>query len=274
MGWLSSIRHIHTLSAIGSEWHTHEDIQLMFSLRGEFEYEFKDAPNVILVSGQFLVIPPKVEHRHVNAIDPTGLRLEMRISGRILRGASFGMFPPRAGKTILGMLTGLSGAAHTCTLELSALITELSAFVGRSESGFSPIELATIRTLATLTLLKCLGACGRASPENAHSIVDKATAWLEEHLCENIGIGDLTQYMGLSRTWLQVLFKRQTGLSPADWIVRHRVQRAMNLLERSDARITDIAESCGFQSPQYFNSVFRRHTGFTPSEWRTRAIVM
>ena len=270
MGWLSSIRHIHTLSAFGSEWHTHEDIQLMFSLKGEFEYEFKDAPTIILAAKQFLVIPPNVEHRHANAIDPTGLRLEMRISPKRFRNPPFGMFAPKTGKELITRLVDLCGASHACTLQLSVLISELNALVSRCENGLSSVELATVRTLSTLVLLKCLDSCGTATPDDERLIIGKATAWLEEHLCENIGIDDLTEHMGYSRTWLQTLFKRQTGLSPADWVVRRRIQRAMKFLNADNVRIADIADACGFQSPQYFNSVFKRHTGFTPSEWRTR----
>ena len=270
MGWLSSIRHIHTLSAFGSKWHTHEDIQLMFSLRGEFEYEFKDAPTVTLAAKQFLVIPPNVEHRHTNAIDPTGLRLEMRISPKRFRNPPFGMFAPKTGKELITCLLNLCGTSHTCTLQLSVLIAELNALVSRCENGLSPVELATVRTLSTLVLLKCLDSYGADSPNDERLIIGKATAWLDEHLCKNFGIDDLSEYIGYSRTWLQTLFKRQTGLSPADWVIRRRIQRAMKLLNGDDVRIADVADACGFQSPQYFNSVFKRHTGFTPSEWRAR----
>ena len=271
MGWLSSIRHIHTLSAFGSKWHTHEDIQLMFSLKGEFEYEFKNAPTVTLAAKQFLVIPPNVEHRHANAIDPTGLRLEMRISPKRLRAPRFGLFSSKTGKDLIDRLTGFRGSAHVCTPRLSVLISELNAIVSRCENGLSSIDLVAVRSLSTLVLLKCLDSREAASPDDEHSVIDNATAWLEEHLCENIGIDDLTKHIGFSRTWLQTLFKRQTGLSPADWIIRRRIQKAMRLLNGGGDRIIDIARSCGFQSPQYFNAVFKRHTGFTPSGWRSHS---
>ena len=73
---------------------------------------------------------------------------------------------------------------------------------------------------------------------------------------------------GLSLSRLKARFKKETGVSPANFIMLRRIEGAKELLDRTDKNITDVAFELGFSSSQYFATAFKRYTGMTPKEFR------
>ena len=272
LGWLVGIRHLKSLSATGSFWHVHRQIQLLYCIRGEFTYEFRNRPPVVLTTGNFIVIPPQLEHRHLQAIDPAGHRVEMLISARPSARGAFGSFTAPVLRGLLARLAQRACTAVPCSRELMSLFQELDGLAARGKADVSAADLALARTLSCLILQRCAEPprTTRSPAENGRDtrLMDEAVAWLEAHSAEPIRLSRLISYMGYSRSRLFELFRRHTGLTPADWLVRHRIKRARKMLTASRSPIADIAAACGFSSASYFNTVFRRQTGVTPSAWR------
>lgn len=78
----------------------------------------------------------------------------------------------------------------------------------------------------------------------------------------------LAEILNIHRTTLLRLFKRKTGASPQEIIMRHRLQYALGLLKETQVSVRDVAESSGFARSNYFARVIRRHCGMTPEEYR------
>ena len=269
LGWLAGVRHLKSLSATGSFWHVHEQIQLLYCIRGEFGYEFRNQPPVVLTAGHFIVIPPKTEHRHLQAIDPAGHRVEMLIRPRPPRQSPFGLFSPSLGTRLIAELSRDVCVPLPCSRTLSALFCELDALAAGNARTRSPENLALARTLAILILQRCVRSDrAPAAATNETRLMEEAVDWLKTHSAEHIRMNRLVSYMGYSRSRLFELFKRHTGLTPADWLARHRIRIARKKLETTSVSIARIAADCGFSSAQYFNDVFRKRTGSTPSAWR------
>ena len=272
LGWLVGIRHLKSLSATGSFWHVHRQIQLLYCIRGEFTYEFRNRPPVVLTTGNFIVIPPQLEHRHLQAIDPAGHRVEMLISASPSARGAFGSFTLPVLRGLLARLARRTCTAVPCPRELMSLFQELDGLAARGKADISASDLALARTLSCLILQRCAEPprTTRSPAENGRDtrLMDEAVAWLEAHSAEPIRLSRLISYMGYSRSRLFELFRRHTGLTPADWLVRHRVKLARKMLTAGRSPIADIAAACGFSSASYFNAVFRRQTGVTPSAWR------
>lgn len=73
---------------------------------------------------------------------------------------------------------------------------------------------------------------------------------------------------GMKRTHFAQSVKELTGDTPFQLLNRHRIQRAIYLLEKGEHSVTETAFECGFQSSQYFATVFRAFTGRSPSEFQ------
>ncbi len=64
------------------------------------------------------------------------------------------------------------------------------------------------------------------------------------------------------------IFQRGTGISPSDYLLEIRLQRARTHLLADEARIEEVAEACGFSSAAYFCRVFKKRHGQSPGAWR------
>jgi AraC-like DNA-binding protein len=98
-----------------------------------------------------------------------------------------------------------------------------------------------------------------------------ALAWMDRNLCDPLSIPQMAAASGLSQSHFRETFHKATGLTPSDYLMRRRVTRAKELLDKIGATelgITEIAFKVGFQSSSYFAAVFKKLTGMTPSEYR------
>ena len=103
---------------------------------------------------------------------------------------------------------------------------------------------------------------------------ERVIRYIDEHLAEEIRLDDLAQQMYLNSNYFIKFFKRNSGMSPIEYVVKTRVYRAKQYLQDTDMSIKDIAAKCGFTSVYYFDRVFKRYMGFTPSEYRRWAVAL
>jgi len=108
-------------------------------------------------------------------------------------------------------------------------------------------------------------------PTEPKEFVAAAIAYLQKHLAEPLRMDDLVRHLGFSRSRMFDMFKEQTGLTPNDYLLRLRVEKAQEQLSQTDVPVTDIALATGFSSGQYFSTVFARYTGVSPSDFRKGA---
>lgn len=92
--------------------------------------------------------------------------------------------------------------------------------------------------------------------------------YIEAHLGEPLGISALATQANLSVYHFCRLFKRTTGVSPYQYILSQRVERAKALLPDANLSLATVALSCGFASQSHLTRHFRRATGSTPRAYR------
>ena len=270
LGWLVGVRHLKSGAATESFWHSHEQMQILHCFKGEFSYEFRRARPAVLSAGQFMVIPAGMEHRHLRAIDPAGHRVELLVSPSSWRNSRYGVIPRATAARLVSELAKRPCRPMPASKELAGIFAKLDEVAATPESARSPEGLALARSLASLLLLTC--GAPRPAQQAQHRpdarIMDEAVSWLRRHAAEHVRMERLVAYMGYSRSRLFELFRRHTGLTPADWLARYRVRLACERLEKTDEPIADVAKGCGYASVQYFISAFRKQTGATPTAWR------
>jgi AraC-like DNA-binding protein len=97
--------------------------------------------------------------------------------------------------------------------------------------------------------------------------------YVDKHLGEPIRLADLAKAVGLSRMHFAAQFRAREGMSPHEYLMTRRIQRAQRLLRDTGATIVDVALRVGFQTQAHFTTVFRRCTGYTPYRWRVAGCV-
>lgn len=93
---------------------------------------------------------------------------------------------------------------------------------------------------------------------------------IEQQYSEHLTVEALAETIFISPQYLTRLFKRFTQLSPYQFIVSYRMNKAKELLvQYPDLDIQDVAFKTGFQSTSQFIVMFKQHTTYTPKNFRT-----
>ncbi|WP_448570535.1 AraC family transcriptional regulator [Trichothermofontia sp.] len=96
----------------------------------------------------------------------------------------------------------------------------------------------------------------------------RAIEYIQAHLSENLSLNDIANELGMSQYYFCHLFKRSTGISPHQFLIRQRIEQAKCLLKQADRTVTSIALECGFANQSHFARCFRHHTGMNPNQFR------
>jgi len=95
-------------------------------------------------------------------------------------------------------------------------------------------------------------------------ITDLVHARLEDEL----GLDELAQSVGLSTAHFARMFRKSTGETPHQFVLRNRLERAKAMLRAPDMRVLAVAVACGFKTQQHFAQAFRSVYGVSPTEYR------
>lgn len=109
-----------------------------------------------------------------------------------------------------------------------------------------------------------LGSLSRAHEDLAKSL-------LLENLDGNVSISAVAQMCNLSRGYFIRAFRETTGMTPYQWVLRERIDRARDLLRASNTPLAEVAIACGFADQSHFTRVFAGIVGTTPGNWRRNA---
>ncbi len=102
---------------------------------------------------------------------------------------------------------------------------------------------------------------------NNRKVIENALKYIKEHLTEELNLEKIAKEMSLSPIYFHNIFKSATGKTLRDYIEEQRIIKAINLLQTTDCKLTEIAYECGFSSQSYFSFVFKRRMQQTPREY-------
>ncbi len=112
----------------------------------------------------------------------------------------------------------------------------------------------------------------KAQQENrVNATVKKACVYIEEHLSsQDLGLASVSDYAGLSASYFSQLFKNEMGVGLNNYISDLRIQRAKELLTKTNLTNEEISLQSGFSTVHYFSRVFGKSVGMTPGQYRKK----
>lgn len=108
-------------------------------------------------------------------------------------------------------------------------------------------------------------------PRLGREDIERIDRFIDDNLEAGLRLQHLAELVGMSRYHFLRCFKRATGLSPLQYVLTRRVDRAQALLAEGHESIAEIAYATGFSSQSHLNAIFKRHFGVTPGAYRRRA---
>jgi AraC-like DNA-binding protein len=99
--------------------------------------------------------------------------------------------------------------------------------------------------------------------------MQKVQQYIEQCIADkHLSVAAMAAHVGKSQYHFSRQFKEIYGVSPYQYVIRLRVQQALNFLNTSKLSNGAIAERCGFNDTPHFNNVFKRHVGYSPGAYR------
>ena len=106
-------------------------------------------------------------------------------------------------------------------------------------------------------------------PQRHYSVeVRHALSYIHSHLGRSISLAELARCAHTSVSTLRQHFTAEMGVPPGLFITRHRLEIAKTHLLRSNIRVDELAQLCGFRSIHSFSHFFKKHTGLSPLAWK------
>lgn len=102
---------------------------------------------------------------------------------------------------------------------------------------------------------------------SADVYVDYAVTYILSN-SSNVKISDVARYIGINRSYLTNIFKKKMGVSPQEYLMQCRLDRACQLLRDTDASIQDISRRVGYDNPLTFSKIFHSRFGMSPTAYR------
>ncbi len=96
----------------------------------------------------------------------------------------------------------------------------------------------------------------------------RTLAYIEANLESKMDIDDLANVVALSRSHFSRAFKHSVGLSPMEYVVVRRVERAKVMISETREPLAEVALACGFADQAHLNRRFRDIVGISPGRWR------
>lgn len=106
--------------------------------------------------------------------------------------------------------------------------------------------------------------------EEIISKINKAKLIMREYPTKQASPEEIAGTLNMSYSWFRKMFKKYTGLSPTQYQLQIKIQKAKEFLTSSSIPVKEISEVLQFESVNYFISFFKEKTGESPTEFRSR----
>jgi AraC-like DNA-binding protein len=232
--------------------------QLVYVTRGEGVFESHFAGKRDIRAGTVFLVFPGEWHRYRPAPVIGWDESWVGFDGDHARRVMSRFFSPRNPVLDVGCDDGL--------LSIFRSIAEET----RTASPGYPLIVAA-RTLEILALIRRLTVSRQVADNDLMVKVQEARCTILAHSSDPVDFTDLSRDLGMSYSSFRNIFRRHTGISPRQYQIQIRLNKAKAFLTETDMPVSQIAERTGFSSAFYFSRLFKRRVGQTPMSYRRRS---
>lgn len=103
---------------------------------------------------------------------------------------------------------------------------------------------------------------------SSETYIEHALQFIQFNYNRDILIKDIADYIGINRSYLFNIFKNKLQMSPKEYLINFRMEKAKKLLCKTSHSIKEISEKVGYNDPMTFSKMFRRIVGYSPKYYR------
>lgn len=214
----------------------------------------------VLNSGEFIMIPAKIEHKYVSDESNPWSIYWFHFKGSI-------------GLSIVDLvhkkMLGFKGALYN----VKNIVAQFEEIYNLLENGYSPDNL----TYSNMCFWNFITSCIYKTQLNSttdltHSkdSIDLAIEFLKNNTEKSLSLQDIANNVNLSASHFSFLFRNKTGFSPIEYFNHLKMQKACQYLLFTDSRIKEISFELGINDQFYFSRMFKKLIGVSAVEYRKK----
>ncbi len=263
MPWALGIGSRQLLDSLPLRSHIHRGHELTFILDGEVSWETESGELIDLRGGMMGLTQPEVRHHgQMDVIRPC------RIVWFIV---DLPKHESEAMRALDEVLKKAGNSGRQAGARLKELLLELKdALDDYAADRKSPMKALRLKCALDHALALAAQSFEKSAQRGDDS--GRLTAIAEKlvlrNLRERVPLERMAEEAGVSVARFSSTFKEESGLTPADFALRLRCAKAMELLKEGGTPVTRIAYMLGFSSSQHFSRAFRRYFGSAPGSFR------
>lgn len=130
------------------------------------------------------------------------------------------------------------------------------------------VELSEVENFLTDNLTEISEQFDNHKKSGGKVLIEEIREYVDTHYSKDISLGSIAGKFYINASYLSQLFKKEMNTKFIDYITKIRLQKAIELLEKTSLTVNEIAEAVGYKDSRYFREIFVKHMGRTPSQFR------
>ena len=229
------------------QWHQHECWELVYCTAGEGYFQFENGSSIHYSAGDMVAIPP--QERHTNVSQRGFSNIHLTIENPV--------FPYRSAFRVSDEEGNLKHAIMQAKYYFLSDINKRELVLG-----------------ALGELIVSYMVVYRSKNEFSAPVEQIRTLILRNYAQPEFALDDAVREMPFHYDYLRKLFKKETGLTPLEYMTTLRMKKAENLLSAMWNRqysVSEVAQMCGYEDALYFSRVFKKNFGMSPSNFSQKS---
>ncbi|MHA2937840.1 AraC family transcriptional regulator [Vibrio sp. RC27] len=234
--------------------HAHDYLQVVIGLQGKADFDISGSGNKI-IPGQGCIITPDSRHAFSSIDEPSEI-LVLNLASNL-----------EGNESAMSQMQEL--ALSDCYFGLSATTTQLIRMLA-TEVRSCPDD-ASLCQACNYTVVALLKKHARAFHTHSQRLnMDIIDCFIHSNIQNKISVSQMAGSVFLSESQFHNLFKKQTGVTPHQYVLTKRVEYAKQLIENKNVKLSQISDMAGFSGQSAFTHAFSKYEGISPSHYKTR----
>ncbi|MFV0529063.1 MAG: helix-turn-helix domain-containing protein [Lachnospiraceae bacterium] len=253
-------------------WHWHDEIELAYVETGSLTVSVNNQRHT-LTAGEGIFINSGVLHGFAGMENTSCVFPNLLFRPALLYGTQDSIFWTRYMSPLINAVH-LSHIIFNKEIPWQAELTQhiRLAFAALSDKPFG-YEISVRNHLSELLLLLCKNYSVESrdcEPTNLLNVnrLRLMLDFVQNHYMHPIEVEQIAEASSISKRECLRCFDSIIGISPKQYVIELRIQKAKELLSSTSLSILETCERCGFQDQSYFTKTFREKTGSPPGKWR------
>lgn len=246
--------------------HWHPQIELLFIIKGSYEFYSPDG-SLSLQAGNIYIVPPGEDHA-LRSLEKSGTYWSVVFSLDMVSGnqnhylQNAFVTPLMAGTLCMPRYISRTEPIYKTILEQ---ITPLLSMSVDSEIYKLSGHVAANTICAALSRKCTVKTTQITGVSREHDVIKTCVQYIQTHYSGKITLKQLADLVHLHPNYLCGIFKKHIGISVSNYITSQRVHAVNTLLQTTNLSLQQIADRTGFNSVSYLSRTFRKEYGIPPA---------